>query len=751
MKTRFSKSENGFVLAWTAAMLVLFLLMAALAVDLGYWYFKKNDIQRAADAAASAAVIVRTSERGTAIADASTLALEVASRNGYTNGGSISVLGSTTDAVGNPLPPNQYRVVIRQDISNFFLKIVGMSSTRIVAESTAQFTAPVQLGSPSNVFGKEPIFPGEPSWNNSTLPTPQMWATIGSPQNRVTGGDPFQSNNCSYSSAPPDNESPPDVCGGGPTNPLYTAEGSSGYNIVIKTENIAAGDRLEVQLYDPAFAEQGMGCLTGPAYRLGRFLPADPHYSTPAGAITAATPVPSNCAGDTSVNSCFGGWEDCGGGGGGGGGFATLGSKKHPSELEPTDAGCGIRPCNTLTRPSTRYRLFAPSNGPNIVDLSQSPLSEDRFGYYWSSYSSDQADLSGNNAPGGGCILRTFFGFPLSTSPRCFGTPSNFGSNSDDGLIANYQYNALDIVGNFGIECSGSKQAVFGIVNRCAWNSTEDSFYYNRNDILDAASRPTNSATDWSSRIGGETIPNEIGQTVGRFGGHKFRDTYHKWVNFASIPNATAGYYILNVTTADAYTGQTSRGMNNFSVRARIVGSPTAKVSTFPYQRMAVQANVSGTSDQYVAKVPNGPSPGKSLIMTSFDLGDIAECSTTGPFFYPDPKSCQRAATSVAGTLSFGRYAPSFTQLPTCKIAIGYSSNVFVDTPGCQIPLDSSTLGSKTLKVLVPLDSFSCAGDTCWVLARTTMPTSNGTKVILPSDSMAWTAKVEGDPVSITN
>lgn len=46
VKSSLRRSQDGMVIAWAAVMLVIFLLMAAFAVDLGFWYYRKHDIQR---------------------------------------------------------------------------------------------------------------------------------------------------------------------------------------------------------------------------------------------------------------------------------------------------------------------------------------------------------------------------------------------------------------------------------------------------------------------------------------------------------------------------------------------------------------------------------------------------------------------------------------------------------------------------------------------------------------------------------
>ena len=51
------RRDGGYVLAKFALLLVPLLLMTGLSVDVGYWYNRASDIQKAADAAALAGVV----------------------------------------------------------------------------------------------------------------------------------------------------------------------------------------------------------------------------------------------------------------------------------------------------------------------------------------------------------------------------------------------------------------------------------------------------------------------------------------------------------------------------------------------------------------------------------------------------------------------------------------------------------------------------------------------------------------------
>jgi uncharacterized membrane protein len=67
------KNNNGFVLVWGAAFMLISIAMAALAVDLGYSYVVSNELKSVADAAALTASSSYVSALREAVADGEAL------------------------------------------------------------------------------------------------------------------------------------------------------------------------------------------------------------------------------------------------------------------------------------------------------------------------------------------------------------------------------------------------------------------------------------------------------------------------------------------------------------------------------------------------------------------------------------------------------------------------------------------------------------------------------------------------------
>jgi hypothetical protein len=89
--------ERGYTTAMTAFLLVPMMIFAGFAVDVGSWYTRALEIQRAADAAALAGVVWLPGDFPRAEIEARA----VASRNGFTNGvDNIQV--SVQEVLGKP-------------------------------------------------------------------------------------------------------------------------------------------------------------------------------------------------------------------------------------------------------------------------------------------------------------------------------------------------------------------------------------------------------------------------------------------------------------------------------------------------------------------------------------------------------------------------------------------------------------------------------------------------------------------------
>ena len=135
-------SERGYVLAMTALLLIPMMVFAALAVDVGGWYARSSEIQRAADAAALAAVVYMPNE-----ANATTAALDAAAQNGFVhgqNGVNVQVTRVNSQSV---------RVDVTADGDFYFGGAAVQDDVAIQRYATAEYNLPVPMGNPSSALG----------------------------------------------------------------------------------------------------------------------------------------------------------------------------------------------------------------------------------------------------------------------------------------------------------------------------------------------------------------------------------------------------------------------------------------------------------------------------------------------------------------------------------------------------------------------------------------------------------------------
>ncbi len=141
--------EKGYALALTALLILPIMAFTSYAVDLGAWYARADQLQRAADAAALAAAPLLPDPVKPGLAATTTL-----TKNGITAGGNISVTqgpvtGSTT----------KYFVTIKDTQANqFFSKALRPGGVTIERTATAERIQPVPMGSPRNFLGTRDLY-----------------------------------------------------------------------------------------------------------------------------------------------------------------------------------------------------------------------------------------------------------------------------------------------------------------------------------------------------------------------------------------------------------------------------------------------------------------------------------------------------------------------------------------------------------------------------------------------------------------
>jgi hypothetical protein len=137
--------QRGQVVVIFGLAIVLFMGLCALAVDISWYWVNNLRMQRAADAAALAGVVHLPGN----VSLATSLALDEATKNGYTNGVGGVVVTPTQD----PTNPRRLRVAISGPVSTYFARVFGIASFPARRDAKAEFVLPVPMGSPQNYYG----------------------------------------------------------------------------------------------------------------------------------------------------------------------------------------------------------------------------------------------------------------------------------------------------------------------------------------------------------------------------------------------------------------------------------------------------------------------------------------------------------------------------------------------------------------------------------------------------------------------
>ena len=227
---RRDQKNRGFVLVMYALVLGTLLVFAGFAVDVANWWLTASRLQKAADASALGSVVLLPGN----IAPAQTLANTISGQNGYSPGGA----GSTTVTASQGNSPNQIQVAVSTTVTNFFGGIVGVGTTRITRRGTAEYYAPVPMGSPDAQFGNDPDPGGL---------TPNLWLNTFGPNSDSQNGDEYAARTCSTGSY---------SC----SSNLNAKFDPNGYFFDIHVSATQSGQPLTVQVYDPAFLNTGDTC-----------------------------------------------------------------------------------------------------------------------------------------------------------------------------------------------------------------------------------------------------------------------------------------------------------------------------------------------------------------------------------------------------------------------------------------------------------------------------------------------------------
>jgi Flp pilus assembly protein TadG len=233
---RHSSDEGGFAMIYFALTLIVFMAMAGLGLDLWNIWRTSQEVQRAADAGALAGVTFLPGD----VPLARNTAFDLIEANGFPRADATVQQGDT---------PQKLEVSVNTTVDNTFMGLLGVATTDITRQATAEFVGPVPMGSPANFLGNDPDL-------NDIV---DHWMNVGSVRNQAGNGDRYHNGLCPGSGAL-------GPCTAGIiTNPSYSP---NGHFYAVEVAPGTTGT-LRVEIFDPAFYEVGDRCTENQAEIFG--------------------------------------------------------------------------------------------------------------------------------------------------------------------------------------------------------------------------------------------------------------------------------------------------------------------------------------------------------------------------------------------------------------------------------------------------------------------------------------------------
>ena len=214
-----SPRERGAVLLLTVFLMVVFMGMAAFAVDLGWLYFRDLQVKKAAEASALAGAIHLPLPAGVTMgpgAEAFDSAVAVAAEHGY---------GSGAVNVGFCDTQQQIKVSIGDNAKTFFMRVFGIQNVDLDRWACAEALPPLKLGSDESHLGTVPGVHDE-----------HFWVGINGQRRRKEDGDPF-STRCYLGNG---------TC----TSANLEYRNGTSYYYAVEVPDANVGQALDIQVYD---------------------------------------------------------------------------------------------------------------------------------------------------------------------------------------------------------------------------------------------------------------------------------------------------------------------------------------------------------------------------------------------------------------------------------------------------------------------------------------------------------------------
>jgi Flp pilus assembly protein TadG len=675
--------DAGAVALLVAILIPLFLVLCGISVDVGRWYVEAQRVQNAADAAAMAGVTWLPQNTDL---QAFTTARSVAQINGYPN-------SAVTTYVGGK--PSQLFVSITTTVNNVFGAVLGRPTTTITRAAMADYAAPAIMGSPCNALGNQP-----PSTSSAAQPvgtvipttsqggyaacqlTPAFWMNIAGPATNKVSGDRYATKtNCSGA----------DLCTG-TTNAEYD---KNGYIYVVRVQPDAVGQRISLQLYDPAFVYTGDVCDTTVAPTTSTITATVNNKArTVAGVATLTTSSNHGFAVGDSVTVTLGGTDGTFNG--------TFVVTATPTSRTFSYANSGnttssTAATGTAVHPLSMINPYAPDSTAVAARYARDANTNSAAKMYCPG---DQ-NLNTGDHLNTSFVLReqtdSLDPFDSVKSPPIFGCSKQYAS-----LRSGAPSNAGTLVAPSAAQLTATDshydpdlaQVFHQWVEFCEFTPTRTGDYY--------LQVRTN-------------VP-----LVGAKDGNDY------------VYNVSSGIQLTDPAVLD----ETGSGHNRFAIRAALSTAETppalgAEVSVAGWQRMSIYTNASGASSTFnlVQVLPN--SAGNSFNFAAYDNGD-ASCPNRG--------DCTLEVSMPADAVSTDGRALTFN---TC---VGTGPETTPTTGPCTFNVSGNNGKIQIITVPIPTnygcDDASPGG--CWFRVTARFPAA-------VSDTVTYGTEIIEDPVRLIN
>ncbi len=662
---------------------------AALGVDTAAWHSRVSYLQKSADAAAAAGAVWMPN-----LIKATTVANESLAKNGIIHG-----VANMTVAVSEGSTPTSLRVLVTDQKAQRFLSKMMTGDQALSANAEAEYFLPLPLGSPLNYFGGDAskaaqaiTWPIPYDWSGRGLVGPytcNVGTSSGQGLGRWTGATAYDTG---FSSSRPQ-------CKWTAVTATYSASPS-----VQHPTNVPCN-------VDQAAGSVNGRWVTGSADNVAPTYDSTARYSSGTGNRQCTWAIPNTRPDD----------------------YATRAPTNQPcnvtGELALGQWTSGAYTANTVYRdPSAGQALC--QWAANLA-AGTNPIAANRNPRFWG-----QIHGSGGNQQSGDA-----YSTKCVTTTNC-GTPDNslYTDATDPNQGYWYAITTPDVGGGpttirvFDASLTpGSLSAGTGdsVISGSNMSFTTTYRVYKQTNPLDFSAR-TPVGTGIGDQNAGSCNWSLQQQAVFRL----------QWVDLCTVNVQPGDIYLVNVRSAVISGVSNSAGRNSYAIEALANGGSGVQPALNAYKKMVMYNNVSsGTATFYVAEVKQEYA-GKTLVLELYDPGEssgdawlypmMPSASLTGAVVHPDPSTCTFQSTRSG--------YPRASDLNNGGVCSVRASNGGALYNGEWV----------TMRITIPSGYTCTAGHdpevsagSCWWGIQYTFGGAT-------TDTTTWQARVEGNPVHLT-